>query len=382
MPTVTDDQIRAALAKYPSKQKAADSLNLHVSAFKRRLIKLDASVPLASIASVPDEPLVSLPDKVDGTVDWEKALIRHGNLAAAREAEELQQKKCTVDLTKHGSDPICIMLMSDVHIGSAQCDTAALISHIKLLKNIPNLYTIIHGDLMEFAISQRMLDAVLGQTGSVQEQARVYQAILHDLGSKVLAVCSGNHDERSARMCGVDVVEFLLRAVKGRGVYLRDGGTVTLKLRGVEYFWSVMHGDGMKGQSMYSNTAASASHARFRVGWHDIHSSGHTHEPEVKVTYEPRANGAPKQPSVLLKAGSYKTKGFESYVDRMGLTGPEDAIMPAVILFPDSKQVIPFLRVEDAVDVLKGLTHAKKGTTGEARGVRKGVRKSGGGARR
>ena len=364
MPThrkFTDAQLEAALIETEgNKSAAARLLGVVPSTLKERFstlqIKQNKTVPLQSIASVPDEPLVHFEDKVEANVDWEKALTRHGNLAAAREAEELQQKKCTIDLSKHGNEPICIMLMSDVHIGSAQCDTATLINHIKLLKHIPNLYTIIHGDLMEFAISQRMLDAVLNQTGSVQEQARVYQAILHDLGSKVLAVCSGNHDERSARMCGVDVVEFLLRAVKGRGVYLRDGGTVCLKLKGADYYWSVMHGDGMKGQSMYSNTAASASHARFRVGWHDIHSSGHTHEPEIKVTYEPRANGAPKQPTVLLKAGSYKTRGSESYVDRMGLTGPEVPVMPAVIITPNEKRVLPFLRVEDAIPVLKSLT--------------------------
>ena len=364
MGKISDDQILAALRDTDNDaEKASKILGMAGSTVRRRrqILQLSGKVtpdqtPLGFIASVPDEPQVFFEDKVKGTVDWEKALERHGDLAAARRSEELQQKKCTIDLSLH-TTPVCIMLMSDVHIGSAQCDTEALIQHIKYLKNIPNLYTIIHGDLMEFAISQRMLDAVLGQTGSPQEQARIYQSILNDLGAKVLAVISGNHDERSARMSGIDVVEFLLRAVKHRGVYLRDGGTITIKGPGSQiYHWSAMHGDGLKGHSMYSNTAASASHARFRTGWHDIHSSGHTHEPEVKVTYEPRANGAPKEPSVLLKAGSYKTKGSESFIDRMGLTGPEETIMPAVILFPGEKRVIPFLRVEDALPVLEALS--------------------------
>jgi transposase-like protein len=364
MSKISDEQVLAALRDTGGNvAQAARALGLGRSTVRDRRDKLEhsgkitpAPLSLGFIESVPDEPQVVFSDKVKGTVNWEAALERHGNLAAARREEELQQKRATLDLSAHTS-PVCIMLMSDVHIGSAQCDTEALIRHIKYLKNIPNLYTIIHGDLMEFAISQRMLDAVLGQTGSPQEQARVYQSILTDLGSKVLAVISGNHDERSARMSGIDVVEFLLRAVKNHGVYLRDGGTIAIKGPGKQtYYWSAMHGDGLKGHSMYSNTAASASHARFRTGWHDIHSSGHTHEPEVKVTYEPRANGAPKEPSVLLKAGSYKTKGSESFVDRMGLTGPEETIMPAVILFPGEKRVIPFLRVEDALPVLEALS--------------------------
>jgi predicted phosphodiesterase len=356
MGNFTDEELFVALKKANGVQtEAARLLGVSRDAVYRRLKKPKPEL-LGFIESVPDEPQVVFEDKVTGTVNWESVLERHGKLSAARQSEDLQQRKCTVDLSSHKT-PICIMLMSDVHIGSAQCDTEALIRHIKYLKNIPNLYTIIHGDLMEFAISQRMLDAVLGQTGSPQEQARVYQSILRDLGSKVLAVISGNHDERAARNCGIDVVEFLLRSVKNRGVYLRDGGTITIKGPGSQtYYWSAMHGDGLKGHSMYSNTAASASHARFRTGWHDIHSSGHTHEPEVKVTYEPRANGSPKEPSVLLKAGSYKTKGPESFVDRMGLVGPEDTVMPCVILDNSQKRVIPFLRVEDAIPVLEALS--------------------------
>ena len=304
----------------------------------------------------PDETSVVFPDLKNANVDWEAALSRHGAIAEARRAEDPKQKHATIDLSKHDG-PVCIMQMSDVHIGSPQCDVAALIRHIKLLKSIPNLYVIIDGDVTEWAISPRMLDATLGQVGPPQEQVRVFQAILNDLASKCIAFVTGNHDERGFRMAGVDVFEFLLSRAEERGAYLRDGGVLTITMAGgVKYSWRVSHGDGLRGHSMYSNTAAMSRNARHEYGWCDVSSAGHTHDPEIKQVYEPRAHGALKEPTILLRSGTYKVVGDEQYPDRMGFNETAGVAMPAVIFFPHEKRMLPFFRVEDAVDVLRALS--------------------------
>lgn len=317
-----------------------------------------APQPEAPAAS-PPEPLVRFPDLKDPKVDWEGALTRHGAIAEARRSEDPRQRLATVDLTKFDG-PVAIMQMSDVHIGSPQCDVATLIAHIKLLKKHPNLFCILDGDITEWAISERMLDAVLGQVGPPQEQLRVFQAIVSDLTSKLVAVVTGNHDERGFRMGGADVFEFIMSNVKGRGVYMRDGGTLRIKMRGAEYTWRVYHGDGIKGNSMYSHTAAMARNARHEQSWSDVASLGHTHAPETRVMLEPRAPGEPKQLSVLLRSGTYKTLGDEQYVDRMGYGEHPYVSMPAVIFFPDRKVMLPFFRVEEAVAVLEALGRPSK----------------------
>lgn len=305
-----------------------------------------------------DEPFVALPDKVDPSLDWEKLLKTGHRRANEMAAQELSQQRAIIDLSKH-KEPVAIFTMSDVHIGSKQCHVPTLISHIKLLKRIPNLYAIFQGDAMEWCITDRQMDALFGQTLSPDKQAAAYRNLLEDLMHKVVAIVSGNHEERAFRKGGVDVVGLILQSLKGRGgVYLRDGGLLEIKMRGASYSWLAMHGDAMSGNSMYSHTAAMARLARHQSGFCDVLSSGHIHQPEVKTVWEPRANGEPKQMTVLIRSGSYKV-GPEQYPDRMGFRDPSEVVSPCVIFFPDKKRMLAFAKVEDAVDVLQALRRRK-----------------------
>lgn len=329
---------------------------LSFTATRNRLVRAGKIVERDSTPKIEKkdtEEVVVFTDRKEAKVDWVSVLERHGDLAQKRRDEDPKQRDATIDLTGHGDNPVCIMQISDVHIGSPQCDTGALIRHIRELKARPNLYAILAGDMLEWAISPKQLDAVLGQVGSPQEQLRVFRAILSDLAAKSVAVVTGNHDERGFRMGGVDVFEFLVSGVEDHGVYLRDGGMLRFKLAGdVEYTWRVSHGDGLRGNSMYSNTAAMARNARHEVGFSDVASAGHTHSAEIKVTFEPRAHGAVKEQTIALRSGTYKVLGDEQYPDRMGFSPSPFVAMPAVILWPHSKKVVPFFRAEDAFEYL------------------------------
>jgi predicted phosphodiesterase len=305
-----------------------------------------------------NDTFVALPDKVDPNLDWEK-LVKQGWERAQQIAEqELSQQRAVIDLSKH-KEPVAIFTMSDVHIGSKQCHVPTLLEHIKLLKRIPNLYAIFQGDMMEWCITERQMDALFGQTLAPDRQAAAYRNLLEDLMEKVIAIISGNHDERAFRKGGLDVVGLILQSVKRHGIYLRDGGTLDIKMHGgVSYSWRAMHGDAMSGNSMYSHTASMARHARFQVGWADVLSSGHIHEPEVKTVWEPRADGAPKEMTILIRSGSYKI-GPEQYPDRMGLIGVPEVVSPCVILFPNKKRMIAFAKLEDAIDVLAAFSKCK-----------------------
>ena len=348
-------QCRNVNASVPSHKTVVEWLLFGEQGLTRG-VKRNVVPPSAPEPAIPEDPMVHFPDAKMQNVDWEAVLVRHGAITAERNAEELKQRHATIDLSQHGDSPVCIMQMSDVHIGSPQCDVATLIRHIKLLKSIPNLYAILDGDMLEWAISNRQLDAVLGQVGSPQEQVRVFGAMLSDLAEKCVAFVTGNHDERGFRMGGVDVFEFLVSAVKRHGIYLRDGGVLRIKLAGdVEYTWRVSHGDGLGGHSMYSNTAAMARNARHEVGHCDVASAGHTHSPEVKIVFEPRAHGAAKEQTIFLRSGSYKVLGDEQYPDRMGYWTTPFAAMPAVVFWPHRKLAVPFFCVEQAVEYLRAL---------------------------
>jgi hypothetical protein len=335
-----------------------DMLNCTPGTARRRvqIAKMVASGP-APVQDV--APAVQFPDQRKPINDF-RDLLRHGaDVRDFRDKSNPSQQYGTVDLSEHDG-PIGIMTMSDVHIGSPQCDYYSLLRHIGYLADIPNLYAISQGDLVEGGIQQKHMDATLSQVFPPQMQMRAVQSMWKALLGKILAVIKGNHDNYDYRFSGVDLTEFLVESLGQRGLYMKDGGTLIIKMAGVEYSWRVKHGDMMPGNSMYSATAGMQRHARMNAGWHDIQSSGHTHTAEVTFSEQPRSDGRGMQPTLVMRSGTYKIFGDEEYSDRAGFAKPSQVLMPAVILFPREKRMIPFLRVEDCVEVLLSLNKAKK----------------------
>jgi predicted phosphodiesterase len=284
--------------------------------------------------------------------DW-----REFSLAAIEEFERRRrsepfQAHATIDLS-HVTHPIAIMPFSDVHLGSQQCDYATLLRHAEYLKRYPHLYGIILGDLLEWAISQRQMDAVQSQLYGVAFQGRVGRSFVDDLLEKILAAVLGNHEGRSEKFGGFDVGEYLYDRLIASGVpYLKDGGSIRIRVGTQTYTGLLMHGDGIPGNSMYSKTAKHQRTQRHQWGWHDFAMMGHTHESEVTVSEAPSADGGPRREVHMLQAGSYKVVGEEQFPHRMGYRGSPEVHMPVVVLWPDQHLVVSFRTVEAGLAAL------------------------------
>jgi predicted phosphodiesterase len=247
------------------------------------------------------------------------------------------------------------MLLSDIHIGSPQCDYATFLRHADLLAKHDNLYAIVLGDVVEWAISQRMMSSVLEQVMPPAVQARFWKAFVSDLLKKLVAVVMGNHEGRSERYGGFDVGEYLYHELtNGAAPYLKDGGSLRILVGEQEYSGLLMHGDGIPGNSMYSKTAKHQRLQRHQWGWHDFACIGHTHEAEVLVTEVPTDDAGGRREVHQLQAGSYKVLHSEQYPHRMGFMGSPIVDMPAIVLWPDQKRMASFRRVESALAALEG----------------------------
>jgi len=298
------------------------------------------------------EPL--FPDKKRAAVSWEEIAERAAAESDARDRIDPTQQFGTIDLSS-ATKPVGIFLMSDIHFGSPQCDYRTFLKHAYWLKTIPNLYGIFQGDVAEWAISQRQLDAVLGQVFGPQNQAQFVKALVEDLLQKLLAVCMGNHEGRLEIFGGFDAGLYMYDAFirSKHGIYLKDGGSMKIRVGQQEYSWLMMHGDSRFG-SMYNQNHKAGQLARMSFGRHDIASTGHTHSFSIQYTESPAQDGNPPRPEVLLQAGSYKTRFHEKYPHRLGFAKSPHVAMPGVILFPDTKRMIPFGFVEDLVWCLEG----------------------------
>ena len=98
--------------------------------------------------------------------------------------------------------------MADLHIGDNMCDFKSIMERIAYIKNTPNAYCILDGDLMDTAIASSIGDTY-GANLQPMEQLKQCVKIFEPIKDKILAVLPGNHENRVYKSDGVDLTEIM-----------------------------------------------------------------------------------------------------------------------------------------------------------------------------
>ena len=106
------------------------------------------------------------------------------------------------------ADVIEIHPMADLHIGDAHCDYKGILERLEYIKNTPNAYVILDGDLMDTAIASSVGDTY-GATLSPMDQLKECVKLFEPIRGKILAVLPGNHENRVYRTDGLDVTQLM-----------------------------------------------------------------------------------------------------------------------------------------------------------------------------
>lgn len=142
--------------------------------------------------------------------------------------------------------------LADLHIGDHNCDMLQISEMIEEIKNDPEAYCIINGDICNNATKTSISDIYsekLTPMGQVQQAV----AILTPIRDKILAVTSGNHEERTYKKEGIDLGELIAIELGLGSKFAPNGCTVFLRFgkqsgdkhyRPVCYVIYVTHGAG------------------------------------------------------------------------------------------------------------------------------------------
>lgn len=103
----------------------------------------------------------------------------------------------------HTLEQVEIIPIGDVHIGDSHADIKALQNVVKYVLEKENRYVILNGDLMNTALKTSVSD-VYGELLSPMEQRRYIKNILLPIKDRILAIGSGNHEDRIYLSAGVD----------------------------------------------------------------------------------------------------------------------------------------------------------------------------------
>lgn len=102
------------------------------------------------------------------------------------------------------ADVIEIHPLADLHIGDGMCDFKSIMEQIEHIKNTPNAYCILGGDLMDTAIASSVGDTY-GANLQPMEQLKQCVKIFEPIKNKILAVLPGNHENRVYKNDGIDL---------------------------------------------------------------------------------------------------------------------------------------------------------------------------------
>ena len=221
------------------------------------------------------------------------------------------------------AEQIEIHPMSDLHIGDMQCDYKSILERIEYIKNTPNAYCILDGDLMDMAISTSVGDTY-GANIQPMEQLKHCVRLFEPIKDKILAVLPGNHENRIYRADGIDITSLMCGQLgiadryssTTAMVFVRFGAT-TRRGRPQLYTIYVTHGSGggrREGGKINRLTDLAA------IVDADIYVMGHTHLPVIMKEAYFRVSGSNSSVACVDKlfVNTAASLDYGGYGDAMG----------------------------------------------------------------
>lgn len=133
-------------------------------------------------------------------------------------------KIITINLNKERNevvDKIKIIPISDTHIGDPLLDLKLLKQTIKEIKDEPNTYTIINGDILNTALKNSKSD-VYRDIMTPDEQIDKACEYFEEISDKILVYHGGNHERRTAKEAGIDISKHIAERLGIEDRYAKD----------------------------------------------------------------------------------------------------------------------------------------------------------------
>ena len=146
---------------------------------------------------------------------------------------------------------------ADEHIGDEQCDLKRLIERIEYVKNTPNAYCILNGDLMDNATKTSIGDTYTQVFNPMEQLARAVE-LFEPIRDKILCITNGNHENRTYKKEGINLSSLIAKQLGLHERYTPTSAVLFIRLgeeklkeskgsgkyRQICYTMYVLHGSG------------------------------------------------------------------------------------------------------------------------------------------
>ena len=246
---------------------------------------------------------------------------------------------------------IIIEIFSDLHFGSKKSDYKAVQERIKNVQENENVYAIILGDVVNNSTRDSVGD-VYEEELTPMQQVQFATKTFEPIKEKILAATAGNHERRSYKKEGIDLLYFMCSELGIADKYdfcacllfIRFGKLVHCKKinsvhsgRKICYTLYMTHGDGNGGRTIGGK--ANGLQRRGQIIDADIIVTGHTHAPlsfrDCCYRIDPQNSSANLKEQLFVNASA--ALNYEEYAELYGMK-PSSKVSPKIILNGSTKE--------------------------------------------
>lgn len=181
-------------------------------------------------------------------------------------------------------EDITIYPIADVHLGARECMEQEFIKFIDSIKDKPNVYLVLGGDLINNATRSSVTN-IFEEIMRPADQKKEMSKILAPVAHKILAAVSGNHERRSGKDADDDPTYDILCKIDREDVYRENMAFVKFQFgdpakngeNNPTYTIVVTHGAG--GGALTSGAVLKGERFGYAIDGMDALIMGHTHKP-------------------------------------------------------------------------------------------------------
>lgn len=176
---------------------------------------------------------------------------------------------------------------ADEHLGDPHSDIDRLMKRIDYIKNTPNAYCILNGDIIDNATKTSIGDVYSNTLNPMEQLSRAIE-LFGPIKDKILAVTHGNHENRTYRKEGIDISEVIATQLgladrytpTSALLFIRFGSPIDYHVKGRKMCYTVyvLHGSG-GGRKEGAKAIRLADMASIVDA--DIYIHSHTHLPMI-----------------------------------------------------------------------------------------------------
>lgn len=233
-------------------------------------------------------------------------------------------------------DKLTIIPISDVHIGDKTANLKAFREVIERIKNEPNTYTILNGDLCNMALKNSKSDVYSDELTPMEQVIQIIN-FLEPIKDKILVMSNGNHEDRITKDTSIDILYLVAKQLRIEQVYSPSWWYLYLsfgkdrKGRSVNYTLTGYHGSG---GGRKSGGKINRLEEMSQVVIADIYLMGHVHKPIATkgVIFTPyyQSKTLSKQEMYYLISNSF-VEYEGSYAEKMGMIPSNNGITEAIL---------------------------------------------------